>query len=159
MRLQLERLGRTRQELFEIGISRNGYDALEIDVHFMLVAIRQILRYGEKYAKLIDDERLQRGLAAFAAAAPNLAHLRDMLEHLDEYVTGEGRFQEKISMEPRRLLPIFVETSRDPEEDFELLLGDYSIPVKGAAEAAIMLGELLEEVWKDHFSHLRPGTS
>lgn len=36
-------------------------------------------------------------IAAFESAAPDLKTLRDMIEHFDEYVVGEGRLQETAS--------------------------------------------------------------
>jgi hypothetical protein len=153
--LQMGRIETTRQLLSEAGPSRQGYDALGIDVHFLLVAIQHLLSFQESYLKLTGDERLTRGLEKFNRTAIDSTYLRNMLEHLDKYVVGESRHQEEVSATARELQPMFVEAGRHPESDFQFVLGDYSIPVNTAASAAIELGELLESVWNDHFGHMK----
>jgi hypothetical protein len=153
--MQLARIDATRLELLELGPARQRYDALGIDVHFMLIGVRHVLRYQAKYVELMKDDRLRRGLEDFEATAIDSAYLRNLLEHLDEYVIGKGEHQRKISAAPRELQPMFVEASGQPDADFDFVLGDLSIPVRATADAAIELGELLETVWNDRFGHLK----
>lgn len=153
--LQMGRIETTRQQLSETGPSRRGYDALGIDVHFLLVAIKHLLGYQESYLELTDDERLRQGLEKFDRTAIDSTYLRNMLEHLDKYVVGEGRHQDEVSAAPRELQPMLVEAGQQLESDFQFVLGDYSIPVKATASAAVELGELLETIWNDHFGHLK----
>ncbi len=157
--LQLERIETTRRHLCEGGPSRQHYDALGIDVHFLLIAVHHILSYQESYLKLTDDERLKEGLKQFNNTAVDSMYLRNMLEHLDKYVVGEGRHQDQVQGMPHHLQPTFFEAGRRPESDFDFVLGGYSIPVKATASAAIKLGELLEVVWMDHFGHLKSARS
>lgn len=155
IRMQLARIDATRLELSELGPARQRYDALGIDVHFMLIGVRHVLRYQAKYVELVNDDRLRRGLENFEATAIDSAYLRNMLEHLDEYVIGKGEHQRKISAAPRELQPMFVEASGQPDADFDFVLGNLSIPIRATADAAIELGELLETVWNDRFGYLK----
>ena len=63
----------------------------EIDLQFFIVAMRR-LRRGVEIGKWAESHRgvLQDALVVFDATLPNLAMLRNVGEHLDEYAVGAG---------------------------------------------------------------------
>lgn len=52
-------------------------------------------------------------VAAFAAAVPDGKHIRDMLEHFDNYLTGTGKLQSKPTPEGVRAPWMLMETGSD----------------------------------------------
>jgi hypothetical protein len=63
------------------------------DAHFLLVAIRNVLRNAELLRKLTGDGRVDRALRQFDRRFPDARNLRDVLEHFDAYLLDEGRLQ------------------------------------------------------------------
>jgi hypothetical protein len=65
-------------------------------------------------------------VAAFAAAVPDGKHIRDMLEHFDNYLTGTGKLQPKPTPEGVRAPWMMIETG---SESFLSGGSDYSVVV------------------------------
>jgi hypothetical protein len=67
--------------------------ALEVDLHFFLIALMRLRRFVERVGVTIDELRapLQRRLADFDDLIPALQTLRNVSEHIDEYNLDQGR--------------------------------------------------------------------
>jgi hypothetical protein len=67
--------------------------ALEVDLHFFLVAVVRLRRCIERTAKRVPglDAPLGNRLVAFDSELPWLARVRNVSEHIDEYNLDEGR--------------------------------------------------------------------
>jgi hypothetical protein len=70
------------------------------EAHFLVIAIRQLLRGQEAYMRQTGDRRLADARAAFDAAVPHAKNFRDFLEHIDEYLLDRGKLQreERIAL-------------------------------------------------------------
>jgi hypothetical protein len=64
---------------------RNGW-RIRTDAHFLLIAVRQLLRYADKLrgGATARDPRVGAAIAKFTTPHPHLVDLRDAVEHLDE---------------------------------------------------------------------------
>ena len=96
--LQRDRLVDAHERLIEAPCEseerRAAFRRLHIEAHFLLIALRHLIRSLEVCADVLDGERIRSVREAFEARAPWLKHYRDLLEHLDEYTTGGGRLRE-----------------------------------------------------------------
>lgn len=130
----------------------HAYDGLEIDVHFLIVAVRNILWLLKRHEKeLGNDDRLRATGKAFEAKFEHARRLRNVLEHFDGYAVGSGEYQDEVAPDARRALPYFVQASNDGNiASLEFRLGKPSVPVKEVADEAIRLADVLEEV-RQHF--------
>lgn len=84
---------RNRIETFPDGALRIQEEA---NLHFFLVALRNFLLAVRLVGRLADPGQsalISRGLTAFEEAVPNAVNLRDVLEHYDDYLFGEGMLQ------------------------------------------------------------------
>jgi hypothetical protein len=129
----------------------HAYDALEIDVHFLLVAVGNILRRLERHEHhLGKDDRFRAAGTVFAAKFEHARWLRSVLEHFDEYAVGIGEHQGEVAPDARSALPCFVQASNDGNvASLEFRLGKLSVPVKEVADEAIRLADVIEEVRRD----------
>jgi len=76
--------------------------------------------------------------------------LRNALEHFDEYAVGDGDHQDEVAPDARSALPCCVQASNDGNAaSLEFRLGKLSVPVKGVADEAIRLADVIEEVRQD----------
>ncbi len=65
---------------------------VEADLRFMLVALRQIRRAAELATKVAGvSPDLQVAIAAFDTRLPALSRMRNVEQHMDDYVLGKGR--------------------------------------------------------------------
>lgn len=87
--LQSGRIGRRFRKQYP---ERVEVQALEVDLHFFLVAVvrlrRCIERTGRRVAGL--DSPLRNRLRAFDGEVPRLLRVRNVSEHIDEYNLDEG---------------------------------------------------------------------
>jgi hypothetical protein len=67
--------------------------AIEIDLHFFLVALIRLRRCVERVAKRLPELRaaLRQRVETFDESVPSLVRLRNVSEHIDEYNLDEGR--------------------------------------------------------------------
>ncbi|HET7120137.1 MAG TPA: hypothetical protein VFI17_02660 [Solirubrobacterales bacterium] len=121
------------------------YNQQEADCHFLLVAIRNLLRVSER---LRDDQRVAQADRAFQAAFPHAEKLRNILEHLHDYEEGKGKLQVsggELEPSDRGIFIRFDADDSDAEIYYHFGIG-VDVPLKAAAEAAVELAGLLEEV-------------
>jgi hypothetical protein len=103
------------------------------DALFFVVALHLLIRLLELAVQLADDTRrpgVQVGLERLMAAAGHVQGARDVLAHLDEYLTGFGKAHEEAGLRP---LPWF---SREGTR-YTVRIGDYEVDVDVAADAAM----------------------
>lgn len=62
----------------------------EADLQFMAVSARRIRRIAEAVQEITGDDTLRKEIGAFEQSLPTLKLLRDVHEHLDEYLQGGG---------------------------------------------------------------------
>ncbi|HEX5525774.1 MAG TPA: hypothetical protein VFX44_01085 [Solirubrobacterales bacterium] len=121
------------------------YNQQEADCHFLLFAIRHILRIARARR---EDRRVASAHDAFLKAFPQSENLRNILEHLDAYEKGEGKLQEPgagVDPDDRN---VFIRSDvDDPEGEIYYHFGfGIDVPLKAAAKAAVELADLLEKV-------------
>lgn len=119
------------------------------DVHFALVAIRNVLRILEDRVAKTNDERLKAALGEFRAAFPDAWDLRDILEHLLDYEAGEGNLQKAGRMPADEHLPNLIYRSNTDACGEIVLLFNHekrNIEIKAAALKAIDITGDLEAV-------------
>lgn len=128
----------------------NVYDALGIESHFLLVAVRNVLSAHEMQEELGEDERLRTARDDFDARFEHARWLRNALEHADLYAVGQGDHQAEIAPDPRSAHPYFVQVGSSGDvAGFELRFGPLAVPLADVARAAIQLADVTEEVRRD----------
>lgn len=121
------------------------YNQQEADCHFLLIAIRNVLRVS---AKLRGDQRVAQADQAFQAAFPHAKKLRDILEHLHDYEEGKGTLQtsgREMESDDRGIFIRFDADDPDGEIYYHFGIG-IDVPLKAAAVAAVELADLLGAV-------------
>jgi hypothetical protein len=73
--------------------------AMRVDALALTGAARRLRRIAGDLAQRIPGAHIRTALETFDRAAPDLVHLRDIAEHIDEYSVGRGRI-DKVELEP-----------------------------------------------------------
>jgi len=120
-----------------------AFGRLRIETHFLLIAIRHVLRCYRRSLHRTSSRDVEAAGAAFDAHVPHAKAFRDVLEHIDEYEAGAGRLQANDSEAQKFGLRLDFDAN-DPNGHVTLLLGKRSVPVKDAALAAIDLADAIE---------------
>lgn len=119
-----------------------------VDIHSVLRGIRNVLRILEGRTGTAGHDRLLRAEAEFRNSFPAAWDLRDILEHLPDYVAGEGKLQKAGAMPMDSNVPNLVYSSvKDPSSEITLLFNfdKQKIEIKAAARKAIEIAGLLAE--------------
>src|SRR5436309_1365343 len=88
VRLQWERSQREESDDNSWGGSAFRQEA---DLQYFLIALRRLRRVAARVEEITQDTDLSQGLEAFDAALPDVKRMRDVDEHIDEYLIGRGR--------------------------------------------------------------------
>ena len=90
----------------------------------LINAVRRVQRIAGRIATRMPNGHIEKALRHFDSCAGNVIHLRNLSEHLDEYVLGKGRLD-----------PI----GREPGEVFELHVGpeDVTLTARGKSVAVL----------------------
>jgi len=146
--LQGERVGEAQKQLIHAGLQPGeAWDRLRADIFFLFMAIHHVVRYVRHFKELSGDRRLEAAEQRFLEKTPHSKEIRDFLEHLDEYAIGAGRMHQRGQLDSReRSLQISIPDTRKPEGELFVWLGEWLVPVKAAAQAAIDLAGALAEV-------------
>jgi hypothetical protein len=75
----------------------------ELDVAFLLVALRWLREACQLVAELIHDAALVTAVDAFDRQLPGARDLRDVREHIRDYIQGSGKLQRRATA-PHRLV-------------------------------------------------------
>jgi hypothetical protein len=117
---------------------------LHWEAHFLVIAIRNLLRDQELFLKQTRDHRLNKARAAFDAAVPHAKTFRDFLEHLDEYLRDRG----KLQCEGTVALGLEMEAVHERTTGRVMLrYGDHELDLGEASTAALALAKVTAEVW------------
>jgi hypothetical protein len=119
-----------------------------VDIHSVLRGIRNVLRILEGRTGADGHDRLLQAEAEFRNSFPAAWDLRDILEHLPDYVAGEGKLQKAGAMSTDSNVPNLVYSSvKDPSSEITLLFNfdKQKIEIKAAARKAIEIADLLTE--------------
>jgi hypothetical protein len=88
-----------------LGSSAAALASRQLEAPLFVFALRQVLRAAElvqRCATPAQAASIDEALDTFRADVPALVHMRDVLEHFDDYATGEGKLQKTLS---RPLVP------------------------------------------------------
>lgn len=122
---------------------RNAALALHFDTHFLVIAIRNVLRFHDAIAARLDDERLRAARERFDRRGPGIARLRNFYEHLDRYAVGEGIEQKKNNL----YTPTGPVLDMSGDDDtLVVCFGPLRFEVIEAGEAAFELAEVTARV-------------
>lgn len=120
---------------------------LHAEVYFLALAIRRVILFHEAISEQISDTRLAQARAAFVATAPWAKEFRDIFEHLDEYLLGAGRAQQKGRI-AGRISPIL--RLRWGQANVVVDFGGATLDVTAAGEAACKLADATGNVWEEY---------
>lgn len=115
-----------------------------MDVYFLVLAIRSVVRIHEAIASRLADSRLQSAGTAFSRSVPTAKAFRDLYEHIDEYAVGRGRLQR--SRVHKDMFPFPHSVSL---EGLVVSYGDMRLDLATAAQAAIDLADKTCQAWVD----------
>jgi hypothetical protein len=116
------------------------------EAHFLVIAIRHLLKSQEVYLKQTGDHRLAKARTAFDAAVPHAKDFRDFLEHLDEYLLDRGKRQ----LEGSVALGLKMEVAHERGTGVVTLrFGEHQLDLDEATHAALGLAQVTAEVWFD----------
>jgi hypothetical protein len=118
---------------------------LHAEVYFLALAVRRVLLFHDLVAKQLADPRLAPAKTAFLAAAPEAKRLRDLYEHVDQYLLDHRKKHFKF---PGRASPILM--SRWDADNVTVAFGPIRVDVTQAAVAALELGRVTEAVYDEH---------
>ena len=157
LRLSLQRFEEGQQELLrqrrapfkdapERGIAVAHQESA--DCHFILIAMRNVLRVMEDRMDASADPRLRRLEEEFRNDHPDAWHLRDVLEHLLDYEAGNGRLQRHGEVSKEESQPLLRYESADPSAEVTLYFAGSGrrCHLKAAAAKAIEIADLLVEI-------------
>lgn len=131
----------------------NAMTDLEMDVYFLVLAVRRVLMFHDAISAQTEDDRLAPARAEFLKVAPHAKDIRDFYEHLDEYVLGTGRKQKKGHVHAR-VAPVLF--SRWDCDNVEIRFGGaLRMDITLAGLAAVKLAEGTAAVWEEHLERLK----
>lgn len=118
---------------------------LHLDVNYLVLAIRNVVRFHVALKKKVNDPRLNRAWEAFRLAVPEAIAFRDFYEHLDAYVlASEGRHNKTII---DRSSPTLLRATYD--DSLVILFADRAFDVMAAGNAARELAGQTVSVWEE----------
>ena len=149
--LQTERVREALDEPSTRKLGRaNAHQRVEVEGHFLLVAVRNGLRIAEHVQKWVGDAKLASALADFSRDFSDAQDFRDVLTHLDDYVRDQGKLQK-----PRgkgRQTPAVEEGSSSYRYqaggDVVLGFGPFLVPLLAVGTAAASVLALAGDVWQ-----------
>lgn len=133
-------------EAAETDTDQTAESQLHMDVYFLALAIRRVLRFHDAIAEQIDDPRLVAARERFRKTAWPAKDFRDFWEHLDEYLVGTGRRQASGEI-PGRISPVLY--LRWDADNVVVRFGDTTMDITVAAQAAIQLAGVTGDVWEE----------
>lgn len=108
---------------------------LRNEVHFLLIAVGNALRFCEGLRDLAEGSDIRSAIAEFQGAQPNADLLRNVHEHVDEYIGGGGRERARFP-QSRTVGSIDVR-----DEDVVYEIGGIEFSIRGTVGAALALTE------------------
>ncbi len=115
-----------------------------MDVYFLVMATRRVLMFATLLKARVSDARLEAALDKFNRTAPDLKRLRDLYEHLDEYLLDSPDKHVKFV---GKAAPVLLTTW--DTDNVVVSFGPLEVDVIIAGLAAIELGETAAEIWEE----------
>jgi hypothetical protein len=124
------------------------------DCHFILIAMRNVLRVMEDRMDASTDSRLRRLEEEFRKEHPDAWHLRDVLEHLLDYEAGNGRLQRQGEVPKEESQPWLHYEAADPSAEVTLYFAGSGrrCCLEAAAKKAMEIADLLTEIEHDELA-------
>lgn len=143
------------RDLLRDGSGHETWERLFGTVFLVVIAIRQVVVFGERVSAITGDAKLAEARKRFHAFGPSAKALRDLVIHLDEYAVGQGRRQRKGAKAPIAKTNIaatvyWYSDSEDRPLQTVLTLGGEQLDLHVAADAAVELAEVVERVRRRH---------
>jgi hypothetical protein len=145
VRTQLQRLVTAREDFRALGpphLLKGPIEPvmrLEFEAHFLLVAIRNVIRSASVLSELLESGELDVALATFEREFTHASYFRDYATHFDAYVLGKGHHQKSGTVPPDSTL---WHIWWQEDGSFRFMIGDREISLGDVAEAAINLAEV-----------------
>lgn len=139
-------LHETARRRVEEGGSLEIWERLNATALILVVAMDQILAYGDRVLALTDDAELAEAIADFDAFAADTRALRDLVAHLDEYAVGEGWRQKGKRPHPISEKYVSALLWWADGGGTMLRLGHDAVDLRSAALKAIDLAQVIERV-------------
>lgn len=108
---------------------------LRNDVHFLLIAVRNITRSCDVLQGIQDQEEANRAISEFAHSQPHADLLRNVHEHVDEYMAGRGRQKHWFLSSPT------YGSIEVKESDIEYEIGGHTFRIEDIAHDALTLSK------------------
>ena len=119
-------------------------DELHGEVYFLVLTVRRVLLFVEALERQVDDPRLSEALEFFHREAPGVSQVRNLFEHVDEYLLDRpGKHMKQIE---GRISPVLI--CRWDADNVVVAYGPGRFDVTLAADAGIRLGETALAVWE-----------
>jgi hypothetical protein len=112
----------------------------------LVVAIHQVLAFEHRVRRLTGDADLQRARAHFDAVGPDAEALRHLVTHRDDYAVGEGLRQTGKGIPPISDRSVSTFISWTDGGGTNLRLADEQLDLRAAANAAVELAQVVEQV-------------
>lgn len=123
---------------------------LHVDAHFLLIALAHLMRALDVCADVLDDQLVADVQADFAERAPWIKDFRDVLEHLDDYMAGQGWLTRRGKL-PQGAFPVLGFDLLATPVEVVVHLGSWRLPLRAAANGGSQLGYMLADAWEDQF--------
>ncbi len=123
-----------------------AFDELQSEVYFLSLAIRRVVLFCDALEEQVSDPDLRRARDRFWQRAGNSVALRNIFEHLDEYLLD--RPSKHIKAFEGRVSPVLI--SMWESDDVFVAIGEGRINVTAAAQQAIVLAKTGYAVWERH---------
>lgn len=105
----------------------------------LVLAAKHVRDYAGIYASHLHDTVLDDAIKAFEKTVPNAKRVRDVLEHWDDYIVGDGRLG--LLPDESEWAPVEFEDPEDLVGELVLNAGGYKVRLKELGRAAIVLAE------------------
>jgi hypothetical protein len=119
---------------------------LQSEVYFLSLAIKRVVLFCDTLEEQVSDPELHRARDRFRQRAGDSVVLRNILEHLDEYLLD--RPGKHIKAFEGRVSPVLV--SMWEYDNVFIAIGEGRIDITAAAQEAIALAKAGLAVWERH---------
>lgn len=99
--MQRQRIARDLRE-DDVFFAGKGFRQ-EVDIYFLLLALRWLHESCSLAADLTEDPSLLTAIADFERTAPQARDMRDVREHVSDYIRGDGKLQGRKTTPDRRV--------------------------------------------------------
>lgn len=110
-----------------------------IDAHFYAVALRNLSLVSRWAGRYLGSRDIRQAVKQFNRRVPSLVPVRDINEHPERYLTGEGKLQKRRHL-PRDFTYRWTQTVREGRfDDFLVEIDGFRLEVRSSFRAALDL--------------------